>query len=353
MTNKTILVTGGAGYIGSQTVKELHEAGFTPVVFDNLSTGHREAVEGIKKAESVDEIEIIEGDLKNKDKIDKAIKKCSPEAVIHFAAFIEVGDSVKSPDKYFQNNIVSGLNLLDSMRNNNVNKIIFSSSAATYGQPKDNPITESTPQKPMNPYGLTKLMFEQILDSYKTAYGLKSISLRYFNAAGADPSGEIGLANLQSSLLIPRVLLTILGRYPEIKIFGTDYDTPDGTCVRDYIHVKDLANAHILALNALDGEKYSPAYNLGTGSGYSVKEVIEMAKKVTGKDFKVTIAPKRKGDPAKLIASNDLAKKELGFSPKYSDLETIVKTAWKWHSNNPEGYKSEILNPKSETISNK
>lgn len=331
--NKNILVTGGAGYIGSQTVKELKEQGFNPIVFDNFSTGHREAIE------EINDIEAIEGDLKDTGSIDKVVKQSNPSAVIHFAAKIQVGESVENPQIYFENNVVGGLNLLSVMRKHNINKIIFSSSAATYGQPEVNPITEETLQKPINPYGLTKLMFEQILDAYKTAYGLKSISLRYFNASGADLSGKIGLGNLESSLLIPKILLTILGKYSEIKVFGDDYNTPDGTCIRDYIHIKDLAIAHILALKKLDEENFSPAYNLGTGSGYSVKEVIEMAKEVTGRDLKIVISKKRPGDPAELIADTAKAKKELGFNPKYSDLRTIIETAWNWHQNNPEGYK--------------
>lgn len=327
--NKTILVTGGAGYIGSQTVRELTEAGFTPIVYDNLSTGHREAIKGV---------ELVVGDLNDIDNINQTIKKYKPEAVIHFAASIEVEDSVKNPQKYFENNIVNGLNLLKVMRKNQVNKIIFSSSAAVYGDVKDIPIKEDAPKNPMNPYGLTKLMFEDILASYNIAYDLKSISLRYFNAAGADPSGEYGQDSLKPTHLITRVILTALGKYPELEMFGSDYPTPDGTCVRDYIHIKDLAAAHVLALKALDGDKFSPVYNLGTGHGYSVKEVIDTAKKITGKDFKVKISARREGDPAELIANSGLARKELCFEPKYSDLENIISTAYRWHKNHPNGY---------------
>ena len=329
MNNKTILVTGGAGYIGSQTVKELAEAGFTPIVYDNLSTGHGEAIKGA---------ELVVGDLSDIKNIDKTIKKYQPGAVIHFAASIEVEDSVKNPEKYFQNNVVNGLNLLKAMRENNIDKLIFSSSAAVYGQPKKSPISEDALKNPLNPYGLTKLMFENILSSYNIAYGLKSISLRYFNAAGADPSGETGQDSKKPTHLITRVILTAFEKYPYLEIFGDDYETKDGTCVRDYIHIKDLATAHVLALKALDGDKFSPVYNLGTGHGYSVQEVVEMAKKITGIDFKVKMSPRREGDPAELIADSSLATKELSFEPKYSDLETIIKTAWKWHKGHPEGY---------------
>jgi len=326
-----VLVTGGAGYIGSQVVKELLKKGFKPIIYDNLSTGHKEALLGG---------EFIEGELSDIDQIDQAIKKHKPKAVIHFAASIEVEQSAKEPENYFENNLLNGLNLLKMMKKNNVSKFIFSSSAAVYGQVKKTPIDEGDPKNPLNPYGLTKLMFEQILSTYKDAYGLKSISLRYFNAAGADPSGRIGQDSKKPTHLITRTLLTALGKYPEIEIFGTDYQTKDGTCIRDYIHVKDLATTHILALKALDKSSFNPVYNLGTGSGYSVKEVIEAAKKITGINFKVKNGPRRPGDPAILVASNKKAKKELGFKPQFSSLETIIETAWQWHKKHPEGYKN-------------
>ena len=323
------MVTGGAGYIGSQTVKELKDGGYNPIVFDNLSTGHEEAIKGV---------ELVKGDLSKFEEISRALKDYQPDAVVHFAASIEVEESVKDPEKYFQNNIVNGLNLLRAMKENNIKKIIFSSSAAVYGDTEINPISENDPKKPMNPYGLTKMMFEKILESYAPAYGLKSISLRYFNAAGADPSGQMGQDKEKPSHLITRVLWTALGKYPKVEVYGTDYDTPDGTCLRDYIHIKDLAAAHVLALKALETGQFSPAYNLGTGKGYSVKEVIEMAKKVSGKDFVVENMPRRAGDPRELIASSALARQELGFEPKFSDLETIIQSAWNWHKNHPEGY---------------
>jgi UDP-glucose 4-epimerase len=325
----TILVTGGAGYIGSQTVKELKNAGFIPIVFDNFSTGHREAIPGI---------EIVEGDLCDTKALDDAFKKYQPLAIMHFAAFIKVEESVKDPDKYFQNNVVNGQKLIKVMRENDVNKIIFSSSAAVYGNAKVVPIKENAPKIPANPYGETKLKFEEILKDCQKSYGLQSISLRYFNASGADPSGQIGQASSKPSHLITRVLWTALRKFPEVEIFGTDYPTHDGTCVRDYIHVKDLALAHILALQAMQQKKVNLAYNLGTGNGYSVKEVIDMSKSVTGIDFKVKISGRREGDPAELTADNSLAKAELGFAPKYSDLKTIIETAWNWHKSHPDGY---------------
>lgn len=323
---KTILVTGGAGYIGSHTVLELLESGYFPIVYDNLSTGHREAVLGGK---------LIVGDLADCKKLDRVFKRYKPEAVIHFAASIEVEESVKDPEKYFQNNLLNGLNLLQVMRRNNVFKIIFSSTAAVYGNPKRVPIKEESSLAPVNPYGLSKLMFEQILNCFSSAYQFKAISLRYFNAAGADPEGRIGEMSKKPTHLITRAILTALGKYPYLEIYGTDYPTPDGTCIRDYIHVKDLASAHILALKKLDQEKFSSAYNLGTGRGFSVLEVIKATKEVTGIDFAVKEGPRRAGDPVILVASPKKAKSELGFRPKYSDLETIIKTAWRWHKSRP------------------
>ena len=326
---KTILVTGGAGYIGSQAVKELANAGYFPITYDNLSTGHKEAILAG---------ELVVGDLADADKLDQVFKKYKPEAVMHFAASIEVEESVKNPAKYFENNVTNGLNLLGAMLKNNIKKIIFSSTAAVYGNPKRVPIKESDPTEPINPYGLSKLMFEQILEWYSKSYNLKSISLRYFNAAGADPEGRIGQDSPKPTHLITRAILTALGRYPYLEIFGTDYPTKDGTCIRDYIHVKDLARAHILALKKLDG-KYSPVYNLGTGRGFSVKEVVKIVKEVSRIDFPVKESPRREGDPAKLVACSDLAQKELGFNPKYSKLNTIIETAFLWHKKHPKGYK--------------
>jgi UDP-glucose 4-epimerase len=328
---KTILVTGGAGFIGSQTVLELDRAGYFPITYDNLSAGHKEAVLAG---------EFVLGDLKDLKKLDQVFKKYKPDAVIHFAASVEVEESVKNPEKYFENNVVNGLNLLKIMLKNKVKKIIFSSTAAVYGNPKRVPIKETDPTEPINPYGLSKLMFEQILYWYSKSYNLKPISLRYFNAAGADPSGKIGEASEKPTHLITKTLWAALGKLPFVEIYGTDYPTKDSTCVRDYIHVKDLAIAHILALKVLDRDKFSPVYNLGTGRGYSVRQVVEEAKKITGIDFKVKEGPRRVGDPAVLVASAEKAQKELGFKPKYSDLETIIKTAWNWHKTHPKGFKT-------------
>lgn len=319
---KTILVTGGAGYIGSHTVKELLKQDYKVIVYDSLENGYPEAV--------LPPAKLIIGDLANKEKLNKVFKENKIDAVIHFAGYIEAGESVKNPGKYFYNNVANGLNLLEAMIANNVNKIVFSSSAAVYGEPENIPILETDKKEPTNTYGLTKLMFEQILNRYEIAYGLKSISLRYFNAAGADPEGQLGENHKPESHLIPLILKAALGKRENVKIFGTDYDTPDGTCIRDYIHVCDLAQAHILALEKLFSNSKSTTYNLGNGQGFSVKEVINLAKKITRIDFPVIETERRAGDPARLVASSEKAKKELGWQPRYSDLETIIKTAWEW-----------------------
>ncbi len=326
---KNILVTGGAGYIGSHTVKELLKTEYYPIVLDDLSGGHRDAVLGG---------EFIEGDLADKKKLKGIFKKHSIDSVIHFAASIEVGESVKNPSKYFQNNIVAGLNLLDIMIENRVKKMVFSSSAAVYGEPKKIPIEEDDPTIPTNPYGLTKLMFEQILETYDVAYGLKSVSLRYFNAAGADPEGKLGPDHRHKTHLITVAMLVVLKKLPRLEIYGTDYPTPDGTCIRDYIHVTDLAKAHILALKYLDKNKKSGVYNLGNEKGNSVREVVETVKKVTEIDFPVIETKRRAGDPPKLVASSKKIKKDLGWEPRYADLKTIIKSAWNWHKSHPEGF---------------
>jgi len=324
-----ILVTGGAGYIGSHAVKLLMENGCQVVTYDSMELGHPAAV-GVGT--------IIQGDLLDRDRLDRTFEEFPIDAVMHFAAYASVPDSVANPDKYFGNNIGAGLNLLNAMRRHGVGRIIFSSSAATYGEPLHIPIEESHPQNPKNPYGESKLMFEKILKWYGVAYGMKSVSLRYFNAAGADPEGRIGEDHDPEEHLIPIVLQVPLGKRESVRVFGTDWDTPDGTCVRDYIHVNDLAETHVLALKALERGADSTAYNLGNGDGYSVKQVIEAAEKVVGRKIAWEPAPRRPGDPARLVASSEKLRKELNWQPKFPRLEEIIETAWKWHSSHPNGY---------------
>lgn len=318
----SILVCGGAGYIGSHINKQLNLEGYDTVVFDNLVYGHREAVKWGT---------FVKGDLKNIEDIEAVFNKYDIEAVFHFAAYAYVGESVKEPEKYYYNNVVNTLNLLKVMREHNCDKIIFSSTCATYGEPAHVPITEDMPQHPINPYGATKLMMERIFRDYHEAYGLKFVVLRYFNAAGADPNGEIGESHDPETHIIPLVLDAAGGQRPDIKIFGTDYDTPDGSCVRDYIHVTDLASAHLLALHHLEQGGESDFFNLGNALGTSVIEVIDAVKRVTGKDFKVILTDRRAGDPAKLVGSSEKARKVLGWEPRYADIDTIVKHAWNWH----------------------
>ena len=317
---KNILVIGGAGYIGSHTVKMLAAKGYNPVVFDNLSKGHREAV-----ANHPFEL----GDLGDKARLTEVFKKYAIDGVMHFAAFIEVGESVKEPSKYYHNNVAQVLNLLDAMVENNVKYFVFSSTAATFGEPVRDKIDENHPQNPINPYGNTKLMVEKMLADFDTAYGLKSTALRYFNASGADDSGEIGESHSPETHLIPLVLQAAAGKRPCIKVFGTDYSTPDGTCVRDYVHVNDLAHAHILALEKMMKDNQSERFNLGSGSGFSVAELIKTAKQITGIDFKVETAPRRAGDPAVLVADSAKAQHVLGWKPTYN-LQRIIQTAWNW-----------------------
>ena len=318
----SILVCGGAGYIGSHINKQLNMEGYDTVVFDNLVYGHREAVKWG---------EFVEGDLADTDSLEAVFQERQIDAVFHFAAYAYVGESVKEPEKYYYNNVANTLNLLKVMRKYGCNKIIFSSTCATYGEPERVPITEDMPQNPINPYGATKLMVERIFKDYSSAYGLQFAVLRYFNAAGADPDGEIGESHDPETHIIPLVLDAAGGQREDIKVFGTDYDTPDGSCVRDYIHVTDLASAHLLALHYLENGGESDFFNLGNAVGTSVLEVVEAAKRVTGKDFKVTFADRRPGDPAKLVGSSEKAQRVLGWKPKYGDIDTIVSHAWKWH----------------------
>ncbi len=317
MTN--VLVTGGAGYIGSHTCKALSRAGFTPVTYDNLVYGHEWAVKWGP---------IEKGDILDISRLSHVIAAYKPFAVIHFAAFAYVGESVEDPAKYYHNNVVGTLSLLEAMRNNCVDKIVFSSSCATYGIPDKIPIVEDSPQRPINPYGRSKLMIEQILADYGNAYGLKSVSLRYFNAAGADPEGELAEQHDPETHLIPLILDAAAGRRPNISVYGDDYDTPDGTCVRDYIHVSDLAEAHVRAMIGLGERKLERAYNLGTGNGYSVMEVIDAVRRLANRDFAVLKGPRRSGDPASLVADASRANRDLGWCARYTRIDDIIETAW-------------------------
>jgi len=322
MKSTKILVVGGAGYIGSHMVKDLLEEGYQVVTLDNLSTGHRDLLPGG---------EFVEGGLEDPALLDDLFSRHQIAAVMHFAAFALVGESMEKPLKYYRNNMTATTQLLSSMIKHGVKRFIFSSTAAVYGEPHTIPITEDHSCSPTNPYGASKIAVERMLQDCDAAYGLKSISLRYFNAAGADESGQIGERHTYETHLIPLILQVATGERKDIKIFGTDYPTPDGTCVRDYIHVSDLTQAHLLALEDLLADGASAVYNLGNSKGYSVREVIELARKVTGHQIPAIEADKRPGDPATLIASSEKIKKVLGWKPKYEDLETIIRTAWTWH----------------------
>jgi len=315
-----VLVVGGAGYIGSHMVKLLASNGHSVVTFDDLSSGRRSAVTAG---------EFVEGTLADRRAVE-ALMATGFDAVMHFASFIEVGESVRAPSKYYRNNVANTLNLLDAMVEFGVENFIFSSTAAVYGAPQSSPIDETHPTVPVNPYGRTKWMVEQILEDYEAAYGLKSIRLRYFNAAGADPEGRIGECHDPESHLIPLVLRAASGRRERIDVYGDDYDTPDGTCIRDYVHVMDLCEAHLLAIQHLAMTGEGGAFNLGNGNGYSVREVLETAAEVTGMDIPVAYGPRRPGDPARLVADATRARDVLGWSPRYGDLATIVAHAWQW-----------------------
>lgn len=325
-----VLVCGGAGYIGSHTVYELIERGHSVVVVDSLIKGHKAAVHN--------EAKFYLWDIRDEEFMDRVFKENNIDAVIDFAAFSLVGESVNEPFKYYENNVYGTLKLLEAMERAGVKKIVFSSTAATYGEPENDIIVESDKTNPTNPYGETKLTVEKMLKWADNAYGIKFVALRYFNAAGAHISGKIGEDHSPETHLIPIILQTALGQREKMFIFGDDYDTPDGTCVRDYIHVTDLADAHIKALEKLFKTNESGIYNLGNGKGFSVKEVIEKAKKVTGKDFKVEIEARRSGDPSTLIASSEKAIKELGWKPKFNTLDKIIETAWNWHKDHKNGY---------------
>lgn len=323
-----VLVTGGAGYIGSHTARKLATAGHEVVVFDNLSYGHRGAV---------GELKLVVGDLIDRELLTETLKSNKIEAVIHFAAFAQVGESVTNPSIYYNNNICGTISLLDAMRAADVGRIVFSSTCATYGIPASSPIDESFPQAPINPYGFSKLAIEHALQDYSHAYGMAYAALRYFNAAGASPAGDIGEDHTPESHLIPVVLQVALGQRKSISLFGTDYPTEDGTCVRDYIHVDDLADAHLLAM-----EKITPdeclKLNLGTGRGNSVQEIVAACREVTGHEIPTEIAPRRPGDPPALVANPSLARKILDWKPKYLDVRETIETAWRWHQAHPQGF---------------
>jgi UDP-glucose 4-epimerase len=323
-----VLVTGGAGYIGSVTTQLLLDEGYEVVVFDNLERGHREAIDARAR--------LIEGDLRDGDSIAQAMKEVQPDGVLHFAAYALVPESMQSPELYFRNNVGGGINLAEAMLQSGVKKIIFSSTCATYGQPKKIPIDEEEQQKPENPYGESKYMFERILSSYHQIHGMQVVFLRYFNACGA--TDKFGEDHDPETHLIPIVLQVALGKREKVMIYGDDYPTPDGTCVRDYIHIVDLARAHILALTS----EVSGAFNLGSGTGYSVQEVIETTRKVTKHPIPTGLASRRPGDPPILVAMADKANKVLGWKPQFTSLESMIQSAWNWHKAHPDGYKDTI-----------
>lgn len=326
-----ILVIGGAGYVGSHTVRKLLTCGHQVVVYDNLSRGHRQSVPA----------ECLEvGELNDRQHLERVMRQHEIEAVMHFAAFALVGESVAQPAMYYQNNVVAALELLEAMRSAGVWRIVFSSTTATYGQPEKIPIAESTLQLPINPYGFTKLVIEHALTDYAKAYGFGAAALRYFNAAGASPLGGIGEDHDPESHLIPIVLQVALGQRDKVGVFGNDYPTPDGTCIRDYIHVDDLADAHLQALGLLEPGT-NLQLNLGTGKGHSVLEVIEACRRVTGHPIPITYEQRRPGDPAELVADSSLAQRVLNWTPFYVSVESIVETAWNWHRQNPHGYSSQ------------
>ncbi|XGV94935.1 MAG: UDP-glucose 4-epimerase GalE [Leptolyngbya sp. BL-A-14] len=321
----TILVTGGAGYIGSHAVLALQQAGYRVIVLDNLVYGHRDIAETVLK------VELIEGDTNDRPLLDKLFATHNISAVMHFAAYAYVGESVTDPAKYYQNNFVGTLTLLEAMLAASVKHFVFSSTCATYGVPQVIPIPEDHPQHPINPYGATKLMVERVLTDFDKAYDFKSVCFRYFNAAGADPEGRLGEDHSPETHLIPLVLQTAMGLRDSIAIFGTDYPTPDGTCIRDYIHVTDLAQAHVLGLSYLLNGGDTTIFNLGNGNGFSVREVIEMARQVTGREIPAIEHPRRPGDPPALVGSGDRARQVLGWNPQYADLHTLISHAWSWH----------------------
>ncbi|OOC47841.1 UDP-glucose 4-epimerase GalE [Thioalkalivibrio versutus] len=320
MNTGVVLVVGGAGYIGSHMVKYLREAGREVVVLDNLSSGYRDAVAGVP---------LVEGDMGDRAVLDVLFQRYAVDAVMHFAGYIEVGESVRDPGKYYRNNVSHTLELLDAMVRHGVDKLIFSSTAAVYGEPCYKPIDESHPREPINPYGRSKQMVEAILADYERAHGLRSVSLRYFNAAGADPEGELAERHDPETHLIPIILEAAAGKRPHIAVYGRDYPTADGTCVRDYVHVQDLCRAHLLALEHLRQGAASAAFNLGNGGGFSVQQVIDVAREVTGQPIAVVDEARREGDPAVLVADATAAREVLGWQPVHDRLEPIIEHAWK------------------------
>jgi len=320
---KTVLVTGGAGYIGSHTCKVLSKAGYTPVTFDNLVYGHEWAVKWGP---------FVKGDLLNDVILRETFQTFNPDAVLHFAAFAYVGESVQDPGKYYRNNVAGTINLLEAMRRHGCHNIVFSSTCATYGNPETGTISEEHPQKPINPYGRGKLMIEEILQDYHSAYGTSFSCLRYFNAAGADPDGELGEDHDPETHLIPRAVAAALGILEQIRVFGTDYPTPDGTAIRDYIHVTDLAQAHVQALKNLESESEPFCLNLGTGNGHSVLDVLEVIESVSGRKVPIIKDIRRPGDPPVLVAAADRARERLSWEPVLSSISNIIDTAWKWHA---------------------
>lgn len=333
---RTILVTGGAGYVGAHACKALARAGFTPVVFDNLSTGHRDFVRWGP---------LVEGDIRDHSTVLQAFRAYRPDAVLHFAACAYVGESVVDPQKYYDNNVTGSLSLLKAMLEVGCRSIVFSSSCAIYGEPEELPIGETAPKNPLSPYGASKLMVERLLSDYGCAYGLSSIALRYFNAAGADPDGELGELRDPETHLIPRAMMAILGHIEDFAVFGSDYDTPDGTAIRDYIHVSDLADAHVASLRRLLGGGRSGQFNLGTGQGYSVQQVLDAIAAETGVSLR-TIGRRREGDPAILVADASRSQAELGFAPALSDLSSVVRSAWTWHTRaHPKKERSKLAEP--------
>ena len=324
-TKPTILVTGGAGYIGSHAVLALKRAGYGVVILDNLSYGHPELVKDVLQ------VELVVGDTSDRSLLDQLFATHHISAVMHFAAYIAVGESVRDPAKYYRNNVTGSLTLLEAMVAANIKKFVFSSTCAIYGMPQEIPMTENHPQNPLSPYAASKHMVEQILADFALAYNLKSVSFRYFNASGADPSGLLGEDHHPETHLIPLALLTALKKRQSLSIFGTDYDTDDGTAIRDYIHVSDLADAHVLGLEYLLNDGNSEVFNLGNGNGFSVREVIETARKVTGKEILAQESDRRPGDAPILIGSSAKAQKILNWNPQYADLNKIISHAWQWH----------------------